>query len=44
MATWHRLGDKAEVLARVPCSVKVDRHSIGVFFYDGKRRSCIGQT
>src|SRR5207248_2583741 len=43
MATWHRLGDKAEVLARVPFSVKVDRHSIALFFYDGEVRA-IGNT
>jgi len=43
MATWHRLGDKAEVLARVPFSVKVDRYSIALFFYDGKFRA-IGNT
>ena len=38
MATWHRLGTRAEVLARVPFSVKLDRHQIALFYY--KDRVC----
>ena len=43
MATWHRLGDKAELEARVPFAVKVDRYSVAVFLYDGQFRA-IGNT
>src|ERR1041384_3647923 len=39
MAMWHRLGTKAEVLTRVPYSVKVDRHHVAVFFHDGAFRA-----
>src|SRR3989441_749496 len=43
MTTWHRLGTKSELLERVPFSVKVDRHAVAVFFYDGQFRA-IGNT
>jgi nitrite reductase/ring-hydroxylating ferredoxin subunit/multimeric flavodoxin WrbA len=36
MADWHRLGSKDELLARVPFAVKIERHRIAVFFYDGR--------
>jgi len=36
MATWHRLGSKDELLARVPFAIKIDRHRIAVFLYDGR--------
>ena len=39
MATWHRLGEKSELLERVPFYVKVDRHSIAVFVYEGRFRA-----
>src|SRR5256886_3528468 len=39
MTTWHRLGSKSELLERVPFSVKVDRHSVAVFFHDGRFRA-----
>lgn len=39
MANWHRLGTKAEVAARVPYSVKLERNSIAVFEYEGKFRA-----
>lgn len=37
--TWHRLGTKDELLARVPFSTKLDRHQIAVFFYQGQFRA-----
>lgn len=39
MATWHRLGDRAELVTRVPCAVKLERWSVAVFFYDGAFRA-----
>src|SRR2546427_4457172 len=39
MTTWHRLGDRTELVTRVPCSFKLDRWSVAVFFYDGKFRA-----
>ncbi len=43
MATWHRLGDKAELMDRVPCSFRLERWSVALFFYDGAFRA-IGNT
>ena len=43
MTMWHRLGTKSELLERVPFSVKVDRHAVAVFVYDGQFRA-IGNT
>src|SRR3989442_10138437 len=43
MTTWHRVGDKAELLTRVPTAFKLDRWSVAVFVYDGKLRA-IGNT
>jgi nitrite reductase/ring-hydroxylating ferredoxin subunit/multimeric flavodoxin WrbA len=39
MATWHRIGTKAELLARTPLTVKLDRYAIAVFHYDGQFRA-----
>src|SRR5437899_3233646 len=39
MTTWHRLGDKSELLARVPAVFKLDRWSVAVFHYDGRFRA-----
>jgi nitrite reductase/ring-hydroxylating ferredoxin subunit/multimeric flavodoxin WrbA len=39
MSTWHRLGTKDELLARAPFAVKVDRHTIAVFPYQGRFRA-----
>ena len=39
MAIWHRLGTRAELLDRGPFSVKVERHQVAVFFYDGQFRA-----
>ena len=36
MATWHRLGLRDELLARVPFSVKLDRHQIAVFLHEAR--------
>lgn len=38
METWHRLGGREELLARVPFSVKVERHRLAVFLYEGRFR------
>jgi nitrite reductase/ring-hydroxylating ferredoxin subunit/multimeric flavodoxin WrbA len=43
MTTWHRLGTKAELSARVPFSVKLDRHTVAVFLYEDRFRA-IGNT
>src|SRR5213593_655200 len=34
--TWHRLGTKDELLARVPFAIKIDRHRIAVFLHEGR--------
>ena len=39
MSSWHRLGTKAELEARVPFAVKLDRHEIAVFSYEGHFRA-----
>src|SRR5256712_9215117 len=39
MTTWHRLGDKPELLARVPAAFKLDRWSVAVFHHDGQFRA-----
>jgi nitrite reductase/ring-hydroxylating ferredoxin subunit len=39
MSTWHRLGTKDELLARAPFAVKLDRHTIAVFPYQGQVRA-----
>ena len=38
METWHRLGGREELLARVPFSVRVERHRLAVFLYEGRFR------
>ncbi|HET7379112.1 MAG TPA: Rieske (2Fe-2S) protein, partial [Gaiellales bacterium] len=43
MTTWHRLGDAAELRARVPAAFKLERWSVAVFLYDGRFRA-IGNT
>jgi nitrite reductase/ring-hydroxylating ferredoxin subunit/multimeric flavodoxin WrbA len=42
MSTWHRLGTKDELIARIPFAVKLDRHAIAVFHYDGRFRAISG--
>src|SRR3990172_5810056 len=39
MATWHRIGDRAELMKQVPCAFRLDRWSVAVFFYDGAFRA-----
>src|SRR5882724_6138111 len=39
MTTWHRLGDRAELLARVPAVFTLDRWSVAVFHYAGQFRA-----
>jgi nitrite reductase/ring-hydroxylating ferredoxin subunit/multimeric flavodoxin WrbA len=36
MAEWHRLGSKDELLARAPFSIKIDRHRIALFSFQGR--------
>jgi nitrite reductase/ring-hydroxylating ferredoxin subunit/multimeric flavodoxin WrbA len=38
METWHRLGTREELLARVPFAVKLERHRVAVFLYEGRFR------
>jgi nitrite reductase/ring-hydroxylating ferredoxin subunit/multimeric flavodoxin WrbA len=39
MPTWHRLGTREELLARVPFSVRIERHTVAVFFHEGAFRA-----
>ena len=39
MPSWHRLGTEAELTARVPFAVKVERHRIAIFQHDGRLRA-----
>jgi nitrite reductase/ring-hydroxylating ferredoxin subunit/multimeric flavodoxin WrbA len=39
MPDWHRLGTRDELLARVPFSVRLDRHAVAVFFHEGAFRA-----
>src|SRR5437773_1611683 len=39
MTTWHRLGDKPELLLQVPTVFKLDRWSVAVFHHDGRFRA-----
>ena len=39
MATWHRLGTEAELRERAPFALKVERHRIAIFHYDGQFRA-----
>lgn len=39
MPTWHRLGTREELLARVPCSIKLERQQIALFHHDGRFRA-----
>jgi nitrite reductase/ring-hydroxylating ferredoxin subunit/multimeric flavodoxin WrbA len=38
VAEWHRIGTRAEIDARVPFAVKLDRHRVAVFVHDGRVR------
>jgi phenylpropionate dioxygenase-like ring-hydroxylating dioxygenase large terminal subunit len=39
MATWHRVGDEAELRHRAPLAVETERHRIAIFHHDGKFRA-----
>ncbi len=39
MSQWHRLGERDELLAQVPCALKLDRQQIALFFHDGRFRA-----
>jgi nitrite reductase/ring-hydroxylating ferredoxin subunit/multimeric flavodoxin WrbA len=39
MTNWHRLGTREEVAARVPFSVRVERHTVAVFLHEGRFRA-----
>ena len=39
MPTWHRLGSRAELLARVPCAIRIEAHAIALFHHDGRFRA-----
>lgn len=39
MATWHRIGTRAELLERSPLAVRLDRYAVAVFHYDGQFRA-----
>jgi len=39
MTDWHRLGDRDDLLARAPFSVKVERQQVAVFAYEGRLRA-----
>src|SRR5216117_2635059 len=39
MTTWHRLGLKSELLARVPAAFTLDRWSVAVFHHEGQFRA-----
>jgi nitrite reductase/ring-hydroxylating ferredoxin subunit/multimeric flavodoxin WrbA len=39
MTTWHRLGTRDEIAARAPFAVKLERHAIAVFAYEGSFRA-----
>jgi nitrite reductase/ring-hydroxylating ferredoxin subunit/multimeric flavodoxin WrbA len=43
VTTWHRIGDAAELRGRVPCALRVDRHTVAVFHHEGRFRA-IGNT
>jgi nitrite reductase/ring-hydroxylating ferredoxin subunit/multimeric flavodoxin WrbA len=39
MANWHRLGTREEIAARVPFSLRVERHAVAVFLHEGRFRA-----
>jgi nitrite reductase/ring-hydroxylating ferredoxin subunit/multimeric flavodoxin WrbA len=41
--TWHRLGTRDELLARVPFATRIEQHTVAVFHYEGAFRA-IGNT
>jgi nitrite reductase/ring-hydroxylating ferredoxin subunit/multimeric flavodoxin WrbA len=39
MTTWHRLGGRAELIARAPFATRLERHDVAVFFHEGGFRA-----
>lgn len=39
MPTWHRIGSREDLLARVPFALKLDRQQIAIFHLDGRFRA-----
>ena len=39
MPTWHRLGAREELSARVPFAIKLDRQQMAVFLHEGRFRA-----
>ncbi len=39
MPAWHRLGDRDELLGKVPFATKLERQQIAVFHHDGRFRA-----
>jgi nitrite reductase/ring-hydroxylating ferredoxin subunit len=39
MTEWHRIGTREDILARAPFEVKLSRHRIAVFVYEGLVRA-----
>ena len=39
VTTWHRIGDAAELRGRVPCALRVERHTVAVFHHEGRFRA-----
>ncbi len=39
MDTWHLLGTRDDLLARVPFATKIERHRVAVFHYEGRFRA-----
>jgi nitrite reductase/ring-hydroxylating ferredoxin subunit/multimeric flavodoxin WrbA len=39
MSTWHRLGSREELAARVPFAVRLERHTAAVFLHEGRFRA-----
>jgi len=37
--TWHRIGTREELLARVPCSVRAGGTQVALFHYEGRLRA-----
>jgi len=39
MPAWHRIGSEAELLERVPCAIKIERHRVALFHHQGQFRA-----
>ena len=36
MSTWHRLGAESELREQAPFALKIERHRIAIFEYEGQ--------